>query len=743
MTQPGRESSAQRLTFGRLMGVALVTGLTLGALFAIRETAHASELFHKSFRADLANLLAMASYTMAWYCPTGCALAVLVALGAWAVARVHGYRLNDAWVAALCAAGLWFVVLPSVMWLGRATGSEARAYVRRYLAPEIAFVTLFCSVGFGCAAYAARRWAGATARLAAAAAGLVAALLVLTIWGMWLGQVGARKRFGLVGKLGYVILFALAVALCVGLYRLVLALLRRQGPRDRRRAVQGAAIVVVSLALLLGGSWAVALPKPRWTPGAAPDGRPNVVWLILDTARADAFSCYGNPRRTSPCLDRAAAEGALFERAYSQSSWTRPSHASMFTGLLPSGVGTTTEQGMLWDERTTVAEVLAEHGYATFACSSNLNVCGLTNMDQGFQRFHVLPWGRGPETPLLVTHALQGLHLTDNGAAAMNRVATRWIDEAREAGRPFFLFINYFEVHHAYGNTPYFRRWLPPGMSASRALKIPQNPEKYAAGAAPPTSMNFGLLRALYDADLTYLDERVGELVERLRRLGILDNTLLIVTSDHGEELGEHKWIEHRFGLRDTLLHVPLILRFPKSFEAGTRRKDIVELVDLFPTILDVVGLAWDGRAKLHGRSLLAPPRPEAEQFAVAQRDLSLGWVARMAERYAWWDLLPYLRRQMAIQGQRFKYVWSSDDTAELFDLSQDPFENHSVLDRFPQEAARLRAALEARLGLKLRAGLSAAGIASAADGAVPLRVDGVLRPTGSSPPTDDMEAMP
>jgi len=743
VTQPGKEGSAQRLTFGRIMAVAVVTGLTLGALFAIRETFHASELFHKSFRADLANLLAMALHAMARYCPAGCVLALLVAVGTWAVARVHGYRLNDAWVAALCGAGLLLVVLPSVMWLGRPIGSGAREYVKSYLAPEIAVVTLFCSVGFGCAAYAASRWAGATARLAAAAAGLVAALLVLTLWGLWLGQLEAGKRFGLIGKLSRPILFALAVALGVGLYRLALGLLRRRGPRDTRRAVQGAAIVFASLALLLGGSWAVALPRPRWTPAAAPDSRPNVVWLILDTARADAFSCYGNPRKTSPCLDKLAAEGALFERAYSQSSWTRPSHASMFTGLLPSGVGTTTEQGMLWDERTTVAEVLAEHGYATFACSSNLNVCGLTNLDQGFQRFHVLPWGRGPETPWLLTHALKGLHRTDNGSAAMNRVATRWIDEARQAGRPFFLFINYFEVHHVYGNTPGFRRWLPPGVGASRALRIPQNPEKYAAGAVSASSRDFEVLRALYEGDLTYLDERVGELAEHLRRLGTLDNTLLIVTSDHGEELGEHKRIEHRFGLRDTLLHVPLIIRYPGRFQAGTRRGDIVELTDLFPTILDVVGLAWDGREKLHGRSLLAPPRPEAEQFAVAQRDLSLGWLTRMAAHYPWWDILPYLRRQMAIQGQRFKYLWSSDDTAELFDLSQDPLENHNVLDRFPEEAARLRAALEARLGLKLRAGLSAAGIAKAADAGAPHRVDGVLRPTDSSQPADDMEALP
>ena len=117
MTQPGEEDSAQRLTLSRLMGVAVVTGLTLGALFAIRETANASDLFHKSFRADLFNLLAMALYAMAWYCPAGCALAVLVALGAWTVSRVHGYQLSDAWVAALCATGLLCVVLPVVMWL--------------------------------------------------------------------------------------------------------------------------------------------------------------------------------------------------------------------------------------------------------------------------------------------------------------------------------------------------------------------------------------------------------------------------------------------------------------------------------------------------------------------------------------------------------------------------------------------------------------------------------------------------
>ena len=703
MSEAGPQSPAPRLTLGRIMAVAVVVGLTAGALLGIEDTRYACKVYdwwQANCDAGLGSILSMASRAAAWYGAAGCALAALVGVGTWAVVRLHGYRCDTARVAGLCAGALLFMVL--YMGVDQATASG------------ISGIALFSSIGFGCATYAAGRWTGTTARLASVAAGLVAASFVGVCWTQWLVRVRSPKGSGLQGRLGQGLVVALAIVLGAGVYRLVRALLRRAGPEGRRRAAQGLAVVLVSAALLAAGSWAVAPPKPGLARSAEPSGRPNVVWLVMDTARADAFSCYGDPRRTSPCVDKLGAEGAVFERAYANSAWTLPSHAAMFTGLLSSRNGTTDEHGVLSDRHTTLAEVLAEAGYATFGCSSNLNVSARHNLTRGFQRFHLAPWGRGPEYALILEQVRRDLHLADDGAKAFNRVATRWIDEAHDARRPFFLFINYFEVHHHYGSSPGLARWLPPGVSVQDALRISQNEADYALGTVSPKRTDFGILRALYEGDLTYLDERIGELADHLRRLGILDDTLLIVTSDHGEELGEHGVIGHNYGLCNLLLHVPLIVRYPKRLAAGTRRPDIVELIDLFPTVLDAAGLAPDGREKPQGRSLLDAPRPATEQVAVAERDLPLDWLARLRRRSYSCDLLAQTRRFTCIQDIRFKYIWASDDTAELFDLAQDPLETRNVLARFPQEAARLRAALEARVG-RLRPGLSAAALARAA----------------------------
>lgn len=365
-------------------------------------------------------------------------------------------------------------------------------------------------------------------------------------------------------------------------------------------------------------------PKPSQT--RPPAGAPNVVVIVMDAARADALHCYGYHRETSPNLDRLAQESALYERAYTTATWTLPTHSSLFTGKYLSEHGTHGEYMYLEDEHVTIAELLQEHGYQTLCVSANGNIGHSYNTVQGFERASTNVYGRRQGDSFLVRQLGRLLGKADYGARDGNQIAMRWVGEAVEAKRPFFLFMNYMEVHAKYGSTPYAARWIPDAKTFKRALKIPQDTIAYAAGVKSATPEEFALLRALYDGDVLYLDERVGQIIDFLRAKGVLDNTLLIVTSDHGEELGEHGLVGHSRSIYNTVFQIPLIVRYPKAFAPGSRHKNVVEIIDFFPTILDVTGISWEGRASLKGHSLLDKEAASKTRYAITEKFLPGAW---------------------------------------------------------------------------------------------------------------------
>jgi arylsulfatase A-like enzyme len=431
--------------------------------------------------------------------------------------------------------------------------------------------------------------------------------------------------------------------------------------------------------------------------------RPNILLLVMDSVRAANISCYGYDRPTTPNLDQLAAESTLFEQAISVGCWTLPVHASLFTGLYPLSHGVTVSKKALPDGFPTLARRLGELGYQSACLSNNPYISEATGLTQGFDTVDdlwqlVYPYrersksatrlrqlergGTAGKALVRVTRALlrprsmvrtwKRLHSTeDSGAKLTNQRIREWL-AARDQGSPFFVFANYMESHEPAGAAvvrgphPHNRRFLPGRLSPGVLARLSQSKPDILTAPQTRRIRHLDVIRALYDGALSYLDEQIGELLRFVESLGVMNDTLVIVTSDHGDGLGEHGHLGHRMHLYEELVHVPLIIRYPSRFQPGARVSDQTQLGDLFPTILQLAG--EDSAGDDGFQSLLSAPNT----FAVAENTApkSLG------------NLLMRM-----IRTERYKYIWKSDQRDELYDLAEDPGELVNVVDSRPDVA--------------------------------------------------------
>ena len=337
---------------------------------------------------------------------------------------------------------------------------------------------------------------------------------------------------------------------------------------------------------------------------------PNVVLIVMDTTRADRCSFSGYDRDTTPRLAALAREATVYLDAWSPSGWTAPAHASLFSGLRPEHHGLFRgNREFLGPEIETIAERLRGAGYRTACFSNNDAVSRSTGLAQGFEVFVPLYEDSSRPYPWAVeTHGR----------------ALRWALDQHRRGAPFFLFINDMEPHLPY---------TPPEETAARFRRAGTSEDMVEWGrhllSTQAWQHNLGISRLsrpqiehasdLYDAEIRCLDELIGALVQGLRSEGILDETLFIVTADHGENLGEHGLMDHVFSLHRTIRHVPLLIRYPARFERGREVTEVVRLEDVPPTILEVCGLpppgGLDGQSLLGettgriSRAMMGPPR--------------------------------------------------------------------------------------------------------------------------------------
>ncbi len=430
-----------------------------------------------------------------------------------------------------------------------------------------------------------------------------------------------------------------------------------------------------------------------WTPAAlADEDRPNVLLVVIDTLRADHLSCYGYGRETSPNIDRLAREGVLYEQAISAASWTFPAHASLFTGLYPRDHGATSNSKTLEASFDTLAELLEGAGYDTAGFSNNVWFLESGGLQQGFEAFLEM-WHRQVVQERGVTFDDPAY---DMGAAETTDEIFAWLD-GRSDEAPFFVFVNYFEPHLPYRPPqPFDEKFLPEttGPRDIKRLRSFYSPREYAYMLDIPWAGledgDLEILTALYDGEIAYVDSIIGRVVDGLRSRRLLDDTVLVITSDHGEHLGEHHMLDHKLSLYEPLLRVPLILWNPQRIPAGTRIKTQVQAHDVFGTVLGFGGVRHPAAAlpladadERVTFAELAYPRIFLDAI-----DRELPGTGTRARRFA--------RSLKAVRGPRYKLIEGSDGRVELYDLSVDPGETQDLADELPEVVTEMKKDLEA-----------------------------------------------
>ncbi len=395
----------------------------------------------------------------------------------------------------------------------------------------------------------------------------------------------------------------------------------------------------------------------------APD-LPNVVLVVVDTLRADRLDGEGELPATSGPLADLARQSTRFTAAYAPASWTRPSVATIFSGMVPARhqakIGGTSR---LSAAIPTLAEMLGEVGFASAGYSANVVVSRASGFDQGFDRF--LDYEGGVQ-------AYPDIEV-------MMRQARSWL---MAADSPFFLYLQPMNAHGPYRVPPEYRRLLL-GRPPSDVFDYQRPPRTTLMGGRlrereTIDEAYIGSLRDQYDTAVRYTMEMVADLFADLERLGLWDESLVILTSDHGEELYDHQGFSHGYTLFEEVVKVPLWVKLPHQTQAAVRT-DRVSLADIVPTVLEVLGQQVPGH--LDGRSLLSPPDPGRELvFELNNRERFLGRALLSGDHKLVETVVDY-------QGNR--------DTLTLYDLAADGGETTDIAAGHPELTSELHARLE------------------------------------------------
>jgi arylsulfatase A-like enzyme len=415
--------------------------------------------------------------------------------------------------------------------------------------------------------------------------------------------------------------------------------------------------VALRLAPVLGLAFGLALAL-----GCSREpARPNVVLVVLDTVRRDFTGC-GEGASATPNLDALMEEGTGFTNAWAPSPWTPPSHASMLTGLLPSGHRCTSKAPRFASDAVTLPEILGAAGYETVAFHSNPWLTEqMTGLLQGFESEFV-SGPPGIEIINIVAMSRQGGRETVDNVSA-------WLGE-RSGDEPFFMFVNLLEAHLPFDPSPSYRRRhlsdLAPDERVSTGWANAIN-----AGLVSADEADRELVRRLYAGDVHDADGFLGEIVTLLEEQGLFHDTVIIVTSDHGENLGDHGLMDHQLGVFETLLAVPLVVRAPGRLPPGVRHDPVV-LTDIYATVLDAAGLA-DTPKPTYSRSLLGPPahgdRPLVAEYAGPPATL----IAFLTDLNPDLDTGRYELGYVTVRVGDLRLTVGSDGSEVLTDLAADP----------------------------------------------------------------------
>ena len=413
----------------------------------------------------------------------------------------------------------------------------------------------------------------------------------------------------------------------------------------------------------------------------------NILLIIMDAVRQDHLSLYGSNRKTTPFIDDLAQESIVFRNAYSTAPWTVPSHASLFTGLYPSEHKAQNEHMYLDEKYQTVAQIFSKNNYRTVGFSDNSVVGKPTGLNRGFEYFDEV-WRRykhKSKLDMYIVGLKRILHMTDRGANETTRLAIEWIENKSKHEEPFFMFINYMDAHQVchppkafldeFPERKYSIQKMVKCMRAYLNLRV-----KYYSGQIELNDDDMDHFKWIYDAAIRYLDSEIHKLYECLRKKGLADNTIFIITSDHGTHLGEHGLLHHEYSVANTLLRVPLIVTLPHFNNRRTVVDHPVQLSDLFFFLFQWSGVEMiqhpGNREYLQFNTVVSEINEKHPIFGEYRRPESI--VQALSRMVPHHDFSAFDRGLRAIQIGTMKYVWCTDGCHELYNLEEDYGENEN-----------------------------------------------------------------
>jgi len=402
---------------------------------------------------------------------------------------------------------------------------------------------------------------------------------------------------------------------------------------------------------------------------------PNILLLGIDSLRADHMSCYGYGRLTTPHMDRFAQEGTLFERYYSPHIPTTSGYANMLTGMdvFSTQVVALRHKGPMREEIKTLPEILREAGYTTTCVGFRGNAASrgfdtYIDYDSGWKTWSE---GRMPK------------------AENLNQVTIPEIDRLTRQKQPWLLFLRHLDPHSPYLPPGPFERMFyggnecDPKNRSLDAMKAFKPFRDYLLSWMPPGITDKDYVIAQYDGEIAYMDAAIRVLFAALEAKGIMDETLIVITSDHGETLYDHDCYFDHHGLYDCTLHVPLIIRYPGHVPAGKRVGGYCQHYDLVPTLLELAGI--ETGIRFDGRSLMPMARGEVASHRPEFYITECTWMRKHGWRTPEWKLIEALEPDF-----HFK------PPVELYNLVEDPEEYNNLAEAEPQIVATLKARMDA-----------------------------------------------
>jgi len=421
---------------------------------------------------------------------------------------------------------------------------------------------------------------------------------------------------------------------------------------------------------------------------------PNILFIVIDSARYDHFSAYGYSKPTTPSIDSMLDEFLVYENANAPAAWTRPAMSSIFTGLYPEQYGFS--KGKYPESVPRMTDILKSSGYQIYLLSNNVYMSPLTGFGKSADRFYFVRSGSLPrafDADIFLTFAFKLLRQRFDKRTSykvlpemLNAQALKIIRNVAGSSEPVFIYIHH-DAHHPYlSERSILRRFLD-GASEQEirqveAVQRTGNMYWFNRESLSPEQRQayYRILRAMHDASIYKNDCLIGDLIRQLKDSKAFDDTMIIITADHGEFLGERDMISHGLYLYEESVRVPLLIKYPRDFRHVGRSPRLVSTIDLMPTILEMLGRSLTQYIpQAQGRSLL---QESEHEFVVCQRrNFTKGidfWRKQYPdhsfERYDYGDLICF-------KTTRSKFVWSSRGKHGLFDLKVDPGETRNIYD--------------------------------------------------------------